>query len=194
MSTKENLDNFKEFEKEIQTKFIFPEYIPKEYQKKAYYNYLPFRINETKALNINKDNLYLSAAESDKNEDEIDKREIYLGQHKQTSFYESYAREIIFQLFKYPIMSFFNYEHTITYKWRLNHSKWLDETKNNKGIIGSNQNCESSSNTINNNITINTSDIENNFNNPFPAKNKNPKKIKQSKKKKEKKNGLIVSF
>ena len=31
MSTNKNLDNFKEFEKEIQTNFIFPEYIPKEY-------------------------------------------------------------------------------------------------------------------------------------------------------------------
>ena len=194
MSTNDNLDNFKEFEKDIQTKFILPEYIPKEYQRKAYCNYLPFRINENKAKNINKDNLYLSATESDKSGDEINKREIYLGQHKQTSFYESYAREIIFQLFKYPLMSFFNYEYTITYKWRFNHSKWLDEKKNINGIIGSNQNCESSSNTINNNISINTSDKENNFNNPFPAKDKNPKKIKTSKKKKEKKNGLMVSF
>ena len=29
MSTNDNLDNFKEFEKDIQTKFILPEYIPK---------------------------------------------------------------------------------------------------------------------------------------------------------------------
>ena len=127
MFSKDYLENLKGFEKEIQMKFLAPVNIPKQYQKRAYCNYLPFQLNLKRAKNINKDMIYASASESDKSKKKTDKDkpDIVLGQHKQISFYESYAREIIFQLFKYPIMSFHNYEHTITNLKKLKHNKWI---------------------------------------------------------------------
>ena len=69
-------------------KFIAPTIIPKKDQKKAYLNYLPFRLNKKKAKNINKDMIYASASESDKsnNKNDTDKVDIVLGQHKKFLF------------------------------------------------------------------------------------------------------------
>ena len=194
MFSKDYLEKFKGFEKEIQMKFLDPVNIPKQYQKRAYCNYLPFQLNLKRAKNINKDMIYASASESDKSKKKTDKDkpDIVLGQHKQISFYESYAREIIFQLFKYPIMSFHNYEHTITYLKKLKHNKWIyshdfDFFQKNKGCEREkgkenkedNPNCELSSININNKTNIiNNSD------------NSSIKEIR----KKGKKNNCVVSF
>lgn len=108
-------------------KFICPKEIAPENANKAYNN---LRANKPeKSSNKNKNDTSSSGIDSlspgfysDKNKgskgllSDADKKLeknieiIRFGQHSSFSFFESYAREIIFQIFDYHPMYFFNYE------------------------------------------------------------------------------------
>ena len=116
METSSN--NFKEFEKGIENSFIGPKIIAQKDWISSYNN----MVNTTpdlKKMDVNK-NIYKIESEKDNSSDnnsdtqkmkyEKKSREIIFGEHRGVSFFETYAREIIFQLFSYPLMSYRKYQ------------------------------------------------------------------------------------
>lgn len=111
------LNRFKRFEKQIEESFIGPKNIPSKFRKAAYYNMISYPLNLKKIQNINQNGIYVSSTETSgkisdakaKSNNKGDQKEYIFGQHKNTSFYEVYSRELIFQLFEYPIMSYYKY-------------------------------------------------------------------------------------
>ena len=98
---------YEDFEKEIQDKFIGPQVIPDGKKLHSYYNLIPFDIADSK-INVNdikKDTIFKHSNDENK-KDNIQLFNIESGRHKTFSFYENYSREVIFQLFEYPLMSF----------------------------------------------------------------------------------------
>ena len=111
-------NNFKEFENGIENSFIGPKIIDKKDWISSFNN----MVNTTpdlKKMNFS-NNIYKIESEKDNSSDtnsntqkikyEKKCREIIFGEHRGISFFETYAREIIFQLFSYPLMSYRKYE------------------------------------------------------------------------------------
>ena len=157
-----------QFAKEMENSFITPKAITPNHGKKAYMNLIPSEIVSKKIRLDNDDLLYNSdnvnkkrttkklkddkgyfSAEIKKKEEEKNLAKNYddivLGQHSGFSFYECYAREIIFQLFEYPLMSYHKYDLLITEEesipqlnWMKNpnyHSLKTEEPKKEKSLI-----------------------------------------------------------
>ena len=131
---------FQQFELTVKDAFIFPEKIPFNRMRDAYYNLnkgrpqdqgkaMGYSDNSTQKKNdenlTDKDKtnneLTLKTVDireksiSDKNSKNKSDEEkvlnfVKFGQHRDFSFFESYAREIIFQLFNYHKMFFYKYD------------------------------------------------------------------------------------
>lgn len=120
MKTSNFSQQFKYFEKDIEESFIEPKNIQKKDYKASLYNMLPYNPNPKNIKTINAQNVYISSEEFNQKNLHSDSQKtskennfssnIIFGQHKTNSFYESYAREIIFQLFQYPLMSYHKYK------------------------------------------------------------------------------------
>ncbi len=109
---------FELFEKSIHNHFLVPKDIPKTKKLLAFYNFIngnPTTISTKKKKIIQS----LSKALTD---DEIKKtnnqkmenihrpKDIKFGQHSDESFFEKLAREIVFQLFDYQLIGYYNYK------------------------------------------------------------------------------------
>jgi len=137
-----------QFAKEMENSFITPKAITPNHGKKAYMNLIPSEIVSKKIRLDNDDLLYNSdnvnkkrttkklkddkgyfSAEIKKKEEEKNLAKNYddivLGQHSGFSFYECYAREIIFQLFEYPLMSYHKYDLLITEEESIPQLNWM---------------------------------------------------------------------
>jgi hypothetical protein len=115
---------FKIFEEDIGQSFIYPKEIQKKHRYQAYYqviskpltikNFRKIRYKEIKGkLGFN----LVSKNPETKYSTEIAEipSNLKFGKHDNYSFFEIYARETIFQLFKYPLMSFYKFAINLDY-------------------------------------------------------------------------------
>lgn len=218
-------DVVEKFANAMENSFITPKAIPSDQRERAFINLIPSQIFSKKIKEQNGDLLYYSESGNkariaskimddkgycsedtkknkglkklSKNDDDF-----VLGQHNCFSFYECYAREIIFQLFKYPIMSYHKYDLLITEDESIPHLNWMknpnfhclkndlpqkgvEPKKNIKERIGNNleqiKEIEHGNDTdfqLTKNISLNaseSSDMDNNINSKKNKKNKTKK-------------------
>ena len=61
-------------------------------------------------LKLMKNNIYNDEEDKSNKKGNKNNKEIIFGEHRSHSFFEIYAREIIFQMFEYPLMSYRKYD------------------------------------------------------------------------------------
>ena len=140
--------SFKNFMENI--KYIYPEEIASENETKAYKNLRNENPNKSENKNKNKVESSTSEKESSSSsftpfenaprnsnqiifssDNDVKKKEKgRFGQHENFSFFESFSREMIFQIFNYHQMYFFNYD--ITYSDRIGDNNKIGGKENNK--------------------------------------------------------------
>ena len=140
-----SLDIFKRFEEEIKEAYVGPENVNQIFRNEAYYNMIPYPLDSKNIKNINQKMIYISGTEDSKNlgENSDDKdmtnnkiapKKYIFGKHKNNSFYEVYSREIIFQLFEYPLMSYYKYtlslDKSMSYYQIIKKLESIDQTYN----------------------------------------------------------------
>ena len=103
---KDTNNNFKKFEQKLNKNFIGPKIIQNENWKQAYNNLIFGMPN----LKLMKNNIYNDEEDKSNKKDNKNNKEIIFGEHRSHSFFEIYAREIIFQMFEYPLMSYRKYD------------------------------------------------------------------------------------
>ena len=103
---KDTNNNFKKLEQKLNKNFIGPKIIQNENWKQAYNNLIFGMPN----LKLMKNNIYNDEGDKSSKKDNKNNKEIIFGEHRSHSFFEIYAREIIFQMFEYPLMSYRKYD------------------------------------------------------------------------------------
>ena len=136
---------FKLFEEDIGQSFIYPKEIQKKNRYQAYYHMIskPLTIKDFRKIRYKEIKGKLGFNLVSKNPDTKYSTEIAeipsnlkFGQHDNYSFFEIYARETIFQLFKYPLMSFYKFAINLDYNTEFKKIfNWVEYKKErNKGI------------------------------------------------------------
>ena len=136
---------FKMFEEDIGQSFIHPNDIRKKYRYQAYYHMIPKHLNIKNFQKIKYKETKAKIGFQLKSKNPVSKystevgeipSNLKFGQHDNYSFFEIYARETIFQLFKYPLMSFYKFSINLDYNAEFKKIfNWVEyKREKNKGI------------------------------------------------------------
>lgn len=145
-----NQETFDKYEQHVEKDYIFLNEIIEKDKPNSYLNfsrnYTDFSNNNYELIQCSSSSFKESNEESQdseknssgKEKSKNKKKPVYIpkkikfGQHKNESFYEAYAREIVFQIFEYNKMTHMGYDIDINNELTKNILQWGKEIKNNE--------------------------------------------------------------